>query len=232
MPKPKIEQVTTWSYSRWRDYCKCPAFFKYKYMMKLPEVEGPALVRGKTIHKLSEDFLNGKIKKIPKELETFDEEYYAMRKNVETGNAEAELMLGASRNWEPAEFFGDDTIWVRGKVDIKEVPRDRVLHFIDVKSGKPNSDYENQTDLYSVLGFANYDVDTVVTSFWYVDFGVVMGGPDMPKAVYHVEDFEKLKRKWNDRTKRMMNDRRFDPTPGNHCAYCYCSKAKAGPCKY
>ena len=33
----KLPQVTAWSYSRYADYKQCPAKFKYKHLMRLPD---------------------------------------------------------------------------------------------------------------------------------------------------------------------------------------------------
>lgn len=51
----------SWSYSRLADYETCPARFAYKYIIKIPEAENEAFVRGNKVHKIAEKFVNNEL---------------------------------------------------------------------------------------------------------------------------------------------------------------------------
>ena len=60
--------VTSWSFSRYGDYKKCPLAFKLKHIDKIQEPKSPAMQRGIDIHNLAEAYVVGKLAKLPPEL--------------------------------------------------------------------------------------------------------------------------------------------------------------------
>ena len=75
--------IKSWSFSRYSDYCKCPAMAKYKYIDKIvnpDDQKSEALQRGARIHELAEGYLKGTIARLPKELKAFEDEFKKLRK--------------------------------------------------------------------------------------------------------------------------------------------------------
>jgi RecB family exonuclease len=221
-PKPKI---TAWSFSRWSTYDNCPFQARCRYIDKLPEPEGPALVRGGAIHKIAEDYVSGPRtkKRMPLDLVTFVDEFHALRK--ERRYVRTELQLAFTSDWKLTGWFDHDT-WLRVKIDaLKKISSH--LTIIDYKTGRVREGYEPQLELYALAGFLGYDdARTIDTQLWFLDHGV------QKDERYTAEQLEMLRETWTERVRPMLRDRRFDPNPGDHCRWCAFSKSKGGPCKF
>jgi hypothetical protein len=218
--------ITAWSYSRYSLYKQCPLKFKLTHIDKLPQPKSPALERGIAIHQEAEDYLNGKhravpesLKKLAKPLKQIRDEQYA-----------AEDAWGLTKDWEETGFFAQD-VWLRLKIDAYGMPRPNVFKMIDFKTGKMRSGYIEQLELYAVCAFSIYDIHTVETELWYVDNGKIIDSSENPGATFHVEDYEKLCKRWGYKTKPMFNDKTFSPTPNQFCGWCHWRKENGGPCK-
>jgi hypothetical protein len=228
MPIKPVKMITAWSYSRYNDHSGrdgCPARTKYKHIDKVPETgpKSPALVRGEVIHKLAEDFLRGKIKKLPKELSLFPKEFAELRKM----KAVPEGKWGMTVVWEPVDFFDWANAWVRVVLDAHYKPEPAVAKVIDFKTGKIYGDNQDQLELYALAGFAHYpDVDSISTELWYLDQG------EIKDRQYNRKDVAKLQRKWRKNVIPILTDRKFLPRPGDYCGRCPYSQRKNGPCKY
>ena len=114
-PTKAIKMIVAWSFSRLDTYLGCPQKAKFKFLDKLPEPPAPALERGSAIHKLCEGYLIGTIKRLPKELKLFAEEFKALRKIAKHLQVEAELAF--DKDWKPVGWFAYDC-WCRIKVDL------------------------------------------------------------------------------------------------------------------
>lgn len=237
MPSSPAPQVKSWSFSRYMDWKKCPAYYKYKNIDKISEPPSPAMARGAAIHKLAEDYTNGKLRTIPKELSLFKEEFKRLK-------AEKVKMVEDSwafrADWTETTWNDWTGCWLRVKLDVAYVNvQHNALVPIDHKTGKfreeKNDEYLLQLDLYGVAGFLKHPtVEVVSPRLWYLDQGRIY--PDPEKGEEEIEfrraDLPKMQKAWGARVKPMFADRTFKPTPGAACTYCHYKKGNGGPCRY
>lgn len=226
MPKKKVRKFEAWSFSRWSDYEKCAfmAFCKYLDPNKPKFVPNKAMQRGTDIHTKAEKYATGVIRKLPKELELFEDEFKALRKIKKKLKVEGQLTITA--DWEETGWFDRDA-WLRVKMDLMYNVNAEHLKMIDHKTGRIRPEHENQLSLYALIGFVLFDeVEKIDAELWYLDEGEII------PFTYLRKDFNKLKKAWEKRTKKMLTDTVFKPTPGNGCTWCDFSAAKGGPCKY
>lgn len=227
--------VTSWSFSRWSDYKKCPAHFKFKHLDKLKEPPNPAMERGSAIHKLAEDYVLGVKKTLPKELSLFKDEFKALKaqkiKFVEEN-------WSFTRDWQLTEWNNWANCWLRVKLDVAYIhPEHNVIVPIDHKTGKPrddkNAEYELQLELYGLAALVQQpSVAAASPRLWYLDHGVVYPDPEEREIEFTQKDVPALKKKWETRVKPMFTDKTFKPTPGDACRWCHYRKSNGGPCKY
>jgi len=230
-------RIVAWSFSRWRDYRKCPAYAKFKHVERLKEPEGPALARGSHIHELAQVFAQkSRRSRCPPELATFEAEFRVLQANRATLAVEQQWCF--NREWRRTGWFDDDA-WLRVVVDASwtgDRPQGpgaaplRRLTVIDHKTGKVYGEHDEQLDLYALAGFLQDDaVDEVEVQFWYLDQGVQK--PDQAR-VFSRGDVPALKKKWASATRAMLADTVFRPRPSKSCTWCAFSKGKGGPCRY
>ncbi len=223
-----LPPVLAWSYSRYADYKQCPARFKYKHLMKLPDPGNAAMERGNVIHKLAEDYVKSKLDKVPPELKGVAAELDFLRDNFAT----AEEQWGFTRQWEwigRTGWFGDD-VWFRAKTDVRLLYDDDTLLLGDWKTGKKYFSNEEQIELFALAGYRRYpQVTEVDARLWYTD-----ADPEDNEIqrVYKASELDAVQRDWDKRVVPMFKDRRFAPTPNDKCHWCPFSKAKGGPCKF
>lgn len=240
MPKPvviPIKPLTSWSFSRYSDYKQCPAKFKYKHLMKLPEPKSSALERGAAIHTMAEQYIKGVLAKLPKELASFDDEFKALRKHYKKTPERmvVEDNWAFTRQWVQTEWNDWDRCWVRIKLDCAHRIDDAaILTVRDWKTGKLREElyleYLEQLELYALAAFLLYpEVQEVRPELDYLDLGVVH--PTEP-LVFKRADLPRLKQVWEDRVVPMFKDQRFAPRPNDKCHFCAFSRAKGGPCQY
>lgn len=238
MPRKRLQRIEAWSDNRRRDYNACPQKAYLKHVQKLREPEGPAMTRGQRIHDEAEDYAVGKIDVMPSSCELFDEEFDYLRSIRRYLEREKECAV--TRTWEPCDWFGSDA-WLRAKFDLAWLDPDEpeVYHVVDLKTGKLNPQNTDQLDLYAPVAFAHVpeQVELVVASLWYLDHGVIWGVKESEPCQYDRDDAARLRKQWEKRTKCMLNDTQFKPTPGVHCQWCWfgqAKKAKGGPglCKF
>ena len=207
----KIPQF--WSFSRWDDFNKCAYMFALKYIAKVatPEVRNPAFDRGNKIHLLSQGFVNGEIRGIPKDLSSFSAEYRAVRKL----GATAEVDYTVDADWLPCASDDFDNAWLRAKLDIVVEQADPFT-LIDVKTGRPRDTHEQQGEIYGMLGLERYiDLEEVDAEFWYLDSG------DVETMHFDRGQLVELRKTWLKRIKPMLAGRLFSKTPTKFgCAYC------------
>lgn len=220
--------VLAWSYSRYADYKQCPARFKYKYLMKLPDPGSPAMERGNTIHKMAEDYVTGKLRKVPKELTGVEPELAFLKE----AKAVAEENWGFKKDWNwigRPGWFGDD-VWFRAKTDVRLLYDDDTLLLGDWKTGKKYFSNEEQIELFALAGYRRFpNVVEVDTRLWYTD---VDPNDNEIQRTYNVKELEAIQRDWEKRVIPMFKDRKYAPTPNDKCHWCPFSKAKGGPCPF
>lgn len=218
----KPTQITSWSYSRYATYEECPAKAKYKFIDKLPEPPAPAMERGNVIHKLAEEYTKGNIKKLPKELKLFEENF----KELKASKPLVEETWAFTKEWKQTLWNDWKNCVVRIKVDAACKDGD-TLYIIDHKTGKMRDGYSTQLSLYALGGALVFpEVKHINTQLWFLDSG------DQLEEAYSAAAAPKLLKDWEKRTKPMLNDTRFAPKPSHSCRWCPYSKSKGGPCKF
>ena len=226
MPTPPEPKITAWSYSRWSHYKGCPRQAKYRHVEQRPEPPvGPAATRGGEIHDIAEAYLKAKRRpKMPTDLETFTDEFLELRKL----RATAEGQWAFTKSWAKSTGWFDRNVWVRVKIDAYAVTGPHSARVIDYKTGKMKDEHDNQLSLYALASFVrDPKLDNISAELWYLDHGVLV---DMvyDRAVY----YEPLRANWAKKTKAMLADRQFVPTPGPACYFCPWSAKKGGPCEF
>lgn len=214
-------QITAWSFSRYKTYQECPAKAKYKFILKMQEPANEAMNRGTNIHKMAEDYTKGLIKKLPAELVNFKEEFAELKKSKPV----VEEQWAFNIQWIQTDWFAKD-VWTRIKVDAVCLD-EKSLFIIDHKTGKRKEDHLEQLSLYAIAGSIVYpSAEEIHAQLWYTDSG------DLTHETYSVKDIPGLKKDWEKKTRAMLNDKSFVPRPGNYCRWCHFSKSKGGPCKF
>ena len=216
------KKITSWSYSRYSCWEQCPAKAKYKFIDKLPEPPAPAMERGIKIHQLAEDYILGKIKKMPEELLNFEEEFKELKKCKPM----VEETWAFTKDWDETRWDDWAGCAVRIKTDAALLDGTD-LYVIDHKTGKMRDGYEKQLDLYALGGMLKFPhIKKVYTQLWFLDSG------DQIMAEYEASEMQELKERWDKDTMPMLNDTIFAPKPNYTCRWCTFSKSKGGPCKY
>lgn len=200
----------------------------YKHLRKLPDPGSAAMNRGNVIHKLAEDYVRGKLRKLPPELANVRVEADHLRKTKAT----VEQAWGFNQQWAwtgRPNWFGDD-VWFRAKADAITLYEDDTALLIDWKTGKKYHANEEQVELFSLAAFMRFpNLTEVDTRLWYTD-----ADPDDNEIqrVYTAKDATAIQKDWTKKVVPMFKDRRFAPTPNDKCHWCPFSKAKGGPCKF
>lgn len=229
------DKVTSWSFSRLSDYTQCPAKFRYKHLMKLQEPPNAAMQRGTDIHKMAEDYANGALKTLPKELALFKAEFTALKaqkiKFIED-------QWAFTVEWGHTRWNDWNNCWLRVKLDAAYVNTEHnALVVIDHKTGKMRDEnkgeYMLQLELYGLAGLLQQpEVDVVSPRLWYIDAGVVFPDPQVEEVEYFRKDEKALKKTWAARVKPMFTDTSFKPKPNDKCRWCHYRKDNGGPCQY
>jgi len=220
MPKKK-EIVKRWSYSRYSMYAKCPAQFHWHYILKKPRDSSHALERGLDIHAKAENFVNGKITGLPKELDNFAREFKALKRefNKKHGYCEPDISVD-SKGKKSTKAKSDYFV---GFADFFHNPPKDILTVIDYKTGKQYPDHQDQGHAYSTfLLLLNPDHEEIDVEFWYLDSG------EVKHFHFTQKDLPRMLKLWERRINKMYADKLFKPTPHKFCNWC--AKKKAGKC--
>lgn len=225
----QLPLLTAWSYTRYADYRRCPFFFAYKHLLRIKEPPGPAMERGRNIHKEAEKFLLSPRKvKVPENLKNFATQMEELRKLRPT----VEQQWGFTVDWKPTDWFGKDT-WARVVLDACTVYEDNTADVIDHKTGKKYGSNDEQMELFGLgtfMRFPEYNLKHVTTRLWYLDDP----NPNTNEVVaeFKASEVPALRKDWDKRVKPMFADRKFPPRPNDKCRFCFLQKAKGGPCKF
>jgi hypothetical protein len=230
---PKLEPatlplLTAWSYTRYADYKRCPMFFAYKHLLRIKEPAGPAMQRGRDIHKEGEVYLSSprKPRKVPDSYGHFREEMEQLRGL----NPSVEQQWGFRQDWTPTGWFDKDC-WTRNVLDVCVVYDDHTADVIDHKTGKKYGSNDEQMELFGLVTFCKFpEVIEVTTRLWYLD--IADPRENRVEADFKKADEAALKKDWAKKVKPMFMDRKFPPRPNDKCKWCFLSKEKGGPCKF
>jgi PD-(D/E)XK nuclease superfamily len=243
MPQPKLttkrpniatgKRIKSWSFTRFDDWNRCPAYAKYKHLDKLPEPKSEAMQRGADIAKASEEYLLKRTNRLRPELKTFAEHYKFYRS---IKGLVVEENWGFDVNWNPVPWDDWNRCVLRVKIDIGyHWMEDNSFNVRDGKTGKfrpeQNSKYELQLQLYAAAASARFpEVRHVTTQLLYTDLGITY--PEEEPQEYSMKECKAIIKDWDKRIKPMFADTTFAPRPGDYCRWCPFSKSKGGPCKF
>lgn len=195
------------SYSALADYQLCPRLFERKHLLKLyPFEETAATRRGNRLHKAMEDYIEGK-GEFPTEFEG-DRRLVDLLKN---SGARAEVKIGITRDGRGCNFFDNDNVWLRGKIDIhKPIIERNVVLMGDWKTGNPRYTDEFQAVVYSALASYSALIEKALF-FW----GYFSG--EMPSKLLRCdESFAEVRRI----AEAVEADNEYAPQPCWKCRWC------------
>lgn len=231
--QPPLANLTSWSYSVYSSYMKCPlqvCFDKVK-RIRMEEPPNPAFEKGDRVHKAAETHINcsGKPPVLIPELKSVKTKLDMFRKL----KAKAELEWAFTKQYLPTSWFGRDA-WLRIKVDVCAEQKDPpLIQITDWKTGKIYDEHKQQRSLYALGGLQ------------LVELGQLAGGSKDAKVIaehaytdttqtateeYTMKDLKPLKNEWASRIKQMMNDTKYPAKPGYHCRWCKFRASNGGPC--
>ena len=234
------KKFKSWSYSRYRDWKRCPLYAKLKHLDKLPDGDpagSPAMARGSAIGAMAEDFVKGKLKKLPPELDLFKAQFLALQK-MKMKNVWVEESWCFKRDWSHAEWNDWNNVWLRVKMDLCgiDLPTN-ILIPVDHKTGKYRENelgsYLEQLEIYAMGGMVKHkQVAGASPRLWFLDEGLEYPQGVGDELFYPRSDLPLLQKKWIARIQPMFDDTSFRPRPNDKCKYCNYSKARGGPCKF
>jgi hypothetical protein len=231
--KPK--KLIAWSYSRLSIHRECPAKFRFKFILKLPEPPSPPMERGLAVHKLLESHV--KTRTAPP---TLGKEFAHLRPELRTirdRHPECELELAFKRDWERVDWF-DPSVWCRVKIDVTHDLEKGAARTLDYKTGQIRPEaHEESLRLYGLATLLRRpELKRLETGAWYVDH------EKKPRVLGVYEDnlrrfVQDEQRYWEEQAAPLNKDKRFAATPSRfacgRCAYS-CrrtdSAGRPGPC--
>lgn len=248
-------KILAWSWSRYQLYQTCPLKVKLTVIDKLQEPKNEAMTRGGAMHDDARDYITGVRARVTKDLAPAKKELDALRalykqrvKLAVRGmapNVEEEWAFTSS--WTETEWRNWSLAWLRVKLDAgwwETATRYRVR---DWKSGKMNDrnvhEYGEQLELYALAVLLRFPhCAEVAPDLFFIDNATAYPAADA-LTIFTRKDLPRLKKAWLLRTKRLLSDTKFAPTPGWQCPGCYFNKSTtmgwkikttkpAGPCRY
>lgn len=220
------ELIHTWSFSRLKDFEKCPymAFLKYSEKRPTDHMDRTAADRGTMIHEEAEKFVKGE-GDLTKNLSKFRNYFATLKHEYAEGHVEIEENWGFTVDWTQTGWWDDD-VWCRMKLDNfrhQEFGDDGhsliVATATDYKTGKKFGNevtHNQQGQLYALGSFLRYPtLEVVNVQFIYLDHG------QDTRKVYTREKAMKFLGHWTDRAKKMTGATDFPPKPNKQtCMWC------------
>lgn len=201
-----------------------------EYIHRLPRPDSKAMQRGSEIHSMCEEYVktDKKPKKMPEELENFEDEFLTLRK-YKKDLTQLEGSWAFRSDWSPTSWFGQDA-WCRMKVDFcTRDSKQKTVRIIDYKTGKLRKSNEEQLELYALGALYMFEpTDEIQCELWYLDSG------DLVEVVFDIEEVAtELREKWDEKARPMLEDIKFEATPSqSSCRFCSYSKDEGGPCEF
>jgi PD-(D/E)XK nuclease superfamily len=240
-----IRPLTSWSFSRYSDYKTCPLKAKLKHIDKIQEPKNPAMQRGADIHDLAEQFIKGKVAKLPPDLRPMEAEFKRMRQlyKKRPESMVVEDNWAFTKTWDETAWNDWTGCWVRIKLDCAHHEDETTLVVTDWKTGKfrpeLNEEYVEQLELYALSALLLHEhIEQVLPRLAYTDLGrIYPDGESEPVLRYTRADVPKLRKRWETRVKPMMSDTIFAPRANDKCKWCWYGKSKVavggpGLCKF
>lgn len=219
LPK-KFPILTAWSFSLYRRYCDCPLQVALDKALK-QKMQNMGMSEGIDMHSTAEAYVAktgkyAKSKKVPIALKLVEEHAVALREDAST---QVELEMAYTKLWKPTTWFGTDT-WLRIKIDARRIlsmvaKKPKVVEITDWKGGKAYAHWDQQqAELYALGEFKLSGCAEVRTKFAHTSTG------DETDGIFLRSEEKSLEKVWLGRTKKLLNDQLFKPTPGRQCTWC------------
>jgi RecB family exonuclease len=227
--------LTAWSFSRLYTYRRCPAWFRYQNILKIPQPPVPAMERGSELHKRLEVYIKDPAKR---RLPTTFKLIAPTMKKIAKLNPRAELELAFDPAWKRVDWFAP-TVALRIKIDLLYHSGPDTLCIVDYKSGRINPEaHQEQLRLYKLAALLTEAkaVQAITTGVWYIDHESVprlLSTTIAPAFAATLKDEQKY---WTAQSAKLVRDKQFRPNPGHACAWCPYSYKKTlltggpGPC--
>lgn len=221
------------SYSRMTVFEHCPQRAKFAFIDKIPEPQPDtetAAARGMTIHQLAEDYVSGKLEKLPTELKDFSGSFDELRDAYNENRVVVEDLWCFNEGWQRVENDDWSNIWLRIKADATE-HKQNYLRVIDYKTGKKLGNevkHDDQLGLYVVAAFMMHpSVELIDAELWYLDQGETTA-----RQYTRTEAMRRFER-YNKRLLNMSMANDFPAKPSIHnCRFCPYKTGSYGTKKY
>ena len=220
-------QITSWSFSKYKQWRTCPLKCKLATIDKLKEPESQPIINGNLAHKAQEDYINGASPEVPEVLKLFADDYRAMREHslANPGTVFAEFGAAFKENLAPCDWWARDA-WLRVKLDVLILNEDNTAFVQDLKTGSKRAEDSEQCELFAMAVFLLHPtVEEVRSELWYSKDGALIS------AVHVRSNLEHLIAKWREATAPMLADTEFLPLPNKFCGWCHYRKSNGGPCE-
>jgi len=216
-----MKDITTWSFSRLKDFESCPlkAYLKFVERRSDDHMNKDALNRGIMVHTACENFVQGKGDFI-KEMAKF-RDYFAMLKDeYEAGDVKIEEDWGFNKDWGITGWWDDD-VWCRMKLDNFRVMDKEFTAgtATDYKTGKKFGNevsHSQQGILYALGSFLRFPtLESCDVELLYLDHGLTT------KKNYTRETAMKFLPMWTSRAMKMTEATDYPPKPNKMtCMWC------------
>lgn len=251
--KGRFTTLSSWSFSVFTQYIKCPFSVCLEKIQKvrIVEPENPFFAKGNKSHSIAEQFISGKGarpslvvelpllpgQKVPDkvDLTPIKDQLAQLRKRGTEVAVEQEWAF--DRAWKPTGWFDKDA-WLRMKTDVcGSTVSPPTVDIVDWKTGKVHlEDHKLQRRLYGMGGLilvqegvlAGGDKNVKLTAqHVYVDTG------QRATEEFLMKHLAPLKREWLSRIQYMMADTIYPSKPAPYtCRWCkFNAKRAGGPCK-
>jgi hypothetical protein len=213
----------SWSFSSYSNWAKCPFYAMHKHLLKTPEPPSPALVNGRRVHSIAENYVK-KLKYGPAEIPVVLcglASSFALVQDVKVVEVLTESKMAFDKLWKYV-YWCRDNVWLRVVVDLLIRTADRTL-VVDYKTGKEYPDVYQQLDLYAVCA-EKFDKRAITCEAWYVNTGKIITIEKTRKQC------RESRREWKERVAPMLAATEFPATENFTCKWCYLNKEKEGLC--
>ena len=226
----ELGPVKTWSYSALKVFEECPQRTYLSRVEKQPEKSSAALDRGNAIHTLAEDYVQGVIDEMPKELKNHKKDFERLRQLYADGIVEVEGDWAVDLEWQPTGWFDDDC-WGRIKLDVFVREDETSARVIDHKTGKKYPiPHTSQAQQYCIASFLRYpELQFIQAEFWYLD----IKDETQHKLIksYTRDQAMLFLPKLNERALAMTTCKEFLPKPSKYtCKWCPHNSEGNGSC--
>lgn len=233
---PTLANLTSWSYSVYTSYMKCPLMVCFDKIKRIRIVEPPneAFAKGDRVHKAAESYISavGRAPTIIPELKPVAERLKGFRKL----KALVEQEWTFTKTWMPTQWNDWTNAWLRIKVDVCAVTSDKkqpLVQITDWKTGRVYDEHKQQRSLYALGALRLVELGQLADGNPKVKVIAEHAYTDTTQSAteeFTMKDLKPLQAEWLRRIKTMMTDTRYPAKPGFHCRYCKFRKSAGGPC--